>query len=79
MCGIVSIWLKNKPISPSALEASLVALEHRGPDGKNFWISPEKNVGLGYACLSIIGINNGNQSLFNSENEIYAVVKCSSN
>lgn len=74
MCGIVSIWLKNKPISPSDLEASLVALEHRGPDGKNFWIAPEKNVGLGHTRLSIIGINNGNQPLFNSENEIYAVV-----
>ena len=74
MCGIVSVWLKNKLIDPEALAASVATLDHRGPDEKNIWISPEKNVGLGHARLSIVGIDNGSQPLVNAEHGIYAVV-----
>lgn len=74
MCGIVSLYLKNKPVNLIGLKRSLMKLEHRGPDEKNYWVSENNKVALGHARLSIIGLNNGKQPLSSATHGIYAVV-----
>ncbi len=74
MCGIVSLYLKNKSVNLTGLKNSLTRLEHRGPDEKNYWISGNSKVALGHARLSIIGLNNGRQPLSSANHGIYAVV-----
>ena len=74
MCGIVSLYLKNKSINLTGLKQSLRKLEHRGPDEKNYWVSENHKVALGHARLSIIGLNNGKQPLSSVSNGVYAVV-----
>lgn len=74
MCGIVSLYLKNKPVNLTGLKRSLMKLEHRGPDEKNYWVSENNKVALGHARLSIIGLNNGKQPLSSATHGIYAVV-----
>lgn len=74
MCGIIAVFLKNKRLQEKILEDSLLSLAHRGPDARNIWVAPEKNVGLGHARLSVISIHNGNQPLINNEHGIYAIV-----
>jgi len=74
MCGIFSAWNKKEALQPKMLEKAVETLHHRGPDSKNIWISSDKQVGLGHARLSIIGLNNGMQPVSNPEKGIYAVV-----
>lgn len=74
MCGIVSLYLKDKFVNLSALKESLIKLHHRGPDEKNHWISENKKVALGHARLSIIDLSNGRQPLQSETHGIYAVV-----
>ena len=74
MCGILSAWNKKETLQPKNLETALQTLHHRGPDAKNVWISSDKQVGLGHARLSIIGLTNGMQPVSNPEKGIYAVV-----
>lgn len=74
MCGIISLYLKNKSVNLTELTESLIKLHHRGPDEKNYWISENKKVALGHARLSIIGLSNGSQPLRSKDHGIYAVV-----
>ena len=39
MCGIVAVYSRREPISPSTLERATKSLYHRGPDGQRQWIS----------------------------------------
>lgn len=54
MCGIVGIIYadENREVSHALMEEALLALNHRGPDGKGVYI--KKNVGIGMARLAII-------------------------
>lgn len=74
MCGILSVWNKKEPLQSRVLEKAVETLHHRGPDSKNTWLSSDKQIGLGHARLSIIGLSNGIQPVSNTEKGIYAVV-----
>ena len=51
MCGIVGCLPSPKL---DLLEKSLSNISHRGPDGENIWISPEKDISMGHRRLAII-------------------------
>ena len=53
MCGIVAIFAPGQPVSVDALEAATTMLRHRGPEGRQTWVSPEGHVGLGHTRLNI--------------------------
>ena len=74
MCGILCVWNKKEPLQSRVLEKAIETLHHRGPDSKNAWLSSDKQIGLGHARLSIIGLDNGIQPVSNAEKGIYEVV-----
>lgn len=74
MCGIVAFFSKQEPISEEALKRATQRLDHRGPDGQKYWISPHRRVGLGHARLSIIDLTTGDQPIANDEENLHIIV-----
>ena len=61
MCGIVTVFSSDGPVSADALGRATKALYHRGPDGQRQWIAPHGRVGMGHARLSIIDLTTGDR------------------
>ena len=70
MCGITGIIeSKNKKINSQEINYFTKSLDHRGPDGSNYFINNDKNVGLGHTRLSILDISErANQPFFYDNN-----------
>jgi asparagine synthase (glutamine-hydrolysing) len=63
MCGIFGFLLK-RPLNPDDLargQSALEGLEHRGPDGTEFWVDEKLGVFLGHTRLAIIDIGPDNR------------------
>src|SRR5215510_12213343 len=74
MCGIVTVFSSNGPVSADALVRATRALHHRGPDGERQWIAPHGRVGMGHARLSIIDLTTGDQPIANEDEQVHIVV-----
>jgi len=74
MCGIVAIFSPGSPTPAEALEKATQSLRHRGPDGQRYWISPDGQVGLGHARLSIIDLTTGDQPIANEDESLRIIV-----
>lgn len=74
MCGIVALFSTDEQIAESSLKKGMDSLKHRGPDGFGFWISPERQVGLGHTRLSIIDIDGGEQPIANQDKTLHIIV-----
>ncbi len=74
MCGIFGMFSKECEVNPAVIKKALATLEHRGPDGQQYWISENYQVGLGHTRLSIIDLEGGTQPLQNEDGQIRAVV-----
>ena len=72
MCGITGIIdFKNKKINSQEINYFTKSLDHRGPDGSNYFINNDKNVGLGHTRLSILDISErANQPFFYDNNRL---------
>jgi asparagine synthase (glutamine-hydrolysing) len=73
MCGIVAVYSRGEPVSPTKLERATRSLYHRGPDGQRQWISRDSRVGLGHARLSIIDLATGDQPIASEDNRTHIV------
>lgn len=73
MCGIAGIvdLRGRREIDRPALQRMSAALVHRGPDDEGLWTEP--GIGLASRRLSIVGLADGRQPIFN-EDESIAVV-----
>ncbi len=74
MCGIVALFSHREAVSPSVLQQAVRSLHHRGPDGRQHWISPDGRVGLGHARLSIIDLTTGDQPIASEDRRTHIVV-----
>jgi asparagine synthase (glutamine-hydrolysing) len=74
MCGIVAIYSRRGRVSREALERATRSLNHRGPDGQRCWISPDGQVGLGHARLSIIDLAGGQQPIASEDERTHLIV-----
>lgn len=74
MCGVVAIFSSEGAVSKEALERATASLDHRGPDGRQTWISSERRIGLGHTRLSIIDLETGSQPIANEDERIRIVV-----
>ncbi|HKF47002.1 MAG TPA: asparagine synthase (glutamine-hydrolyzing) [Terracidiphilus sp.] len=74
MCGIVAVFSRREPVSPSTIERATRTLYHRGPDGQRNWISSDRRVGLGHARLSIIDLTTGDQPISSEDGRTHIVV-----
>jgi asparagine synthase (glutamine-hydrolysing) len=57
MCGIAGKILYNGQVTIEHIAKMTNALQHRGPDGEDVYISKNHNVGLGHRRLSIIDLS----------------------
>jgi asparagine synthase (glutamine-hydrolysing) len=66
MCGIFAV-IKNSSDSEvsvrSVVKSGLDRLRHRGPDGSDIWVSPDRWVGFGHNRLAIVDLETGNQPM----------------
>jgi len=70
MCGIAGIYGLDvdKNNREGAIKKMLSVLEHRGPDGWGYYISPE--IALGQTRLSIVDLSTGDQPMVTDDNVI---------
>jgi len=65
MCGIVGIInFEGEEIKKNELINFKNSLSHRGPDGSNYFINEESNVGFGHTRLSILDISTRSEQPF---------------
>jgi asparagine synthase (glutamine-hydrolysing) len=71
MCGIAGICniSSNEIITEQKVSAMIGMLNHRGPDGKGYYVN--HNIGLGHARLSIIDLNTGAQPIHNEDETVW--------
>ena len=74
MCGLISIYSPDMPISRQDLERGVESLHHRGPDHASTWLSSDGSVGLGHTRLSIIDLATGEQPMSDQDGQVFAVV-----
>lgn len=75
MCGIIAMYQpRGARICASALARGLSQLEHRGPDGREMWLSERGDMALGHNRLSIVGLDNGRQPIRTIDGNLVAVV-----
>jgi asparagine synthase (glutamine-hydrolysing) len=71
MCGIAGIisFGTELKIQKTMLERMIEVIDHRGPDGKGFYL--DEMVGLGHCRLSILDIAHGQQPMSNEDGRIW--------
>jgi asparagine synthase (glutamine-hydrolysing) len=74
MCGITAVLSRRSSIDPRTMHAGMSALHHRGPDGRQHWMSSDGRAALGHTRLSIIDLTTGDQPISNEDRTIHIVV-----
>ncbi len=74
MCGLIGALLEEETLDRPRLMAPLSTLQHRGPDARTAWISPDHKVALGHVRLSVVGLANGAQPLVSADGELRCIV-----
>lgn len=74
MCGVVTIFSPDGDVRVEPLQRATLALKHRGPDGRQHWLSADGRVGMGHARLSIIDLATGDQPIANEDESLHIVV-----
>ena len=73
MCGIAGIFaLGATPVPEESLPLMNAAMVHRGPDEEGLFYDGE--VGLAMRRLSIIGLGNGHQPIFNEDRTVALIM-----
>lgn len=60
MCGISGVF-DRRGVHEESIDSMCMALDHRGPDGKSFWICPNHLVALGHTRLAILDLSEAGQ------------------
>ena len=71
MCGISGCFLVGGQVDTEALQRSVTAMNHRGPDERGVFV--EGTLGLGLARLSIIDLSTGQQPMTSADGR-YVIV-----
>ncbi|ABU81752.1 asparagine synthase (glutamine-hydrolyzing) [Ignicoccus hospitalis] len=75
MCGIVAVSCARPCVEERRLVSALDAIEHRGPDGRGYWISEDRKTALGNVRLAIIDPKDeGLQPMFNEDGSVGVVL-----
>jgi len=75
MCGIAGFLYLDDDIRPREALTSQVrrmaeSLTHRGPDGRDTWVSPSGRCALGHARLKVIDLDTGDQPMTNEDGSV---------
>ena len=71
MCGISGMFSLGSGTLPDTLEAMNDSLKHRGPDEAGYF--RRQGIGLAMRRLSIIGVDDGHQPIFNENRDVTLV------
>lgn len=74
MCGILGIFHHSSrgTVSASLLTEMRDTMIHRGPDGGNLWIGPDRRIGLAHRRLSIIDLStSASQPMCNEDGRVW--------
>ena len=73
MCGIAGVvdLLGHRAVLPPVLQRMALAIRHRGPDEDGFMFEP--GLGLASRRLSIVGLKDGRQPIFNEDRTVAVV------
>jgi asparagine synthase (glutamine-hydrolysing) len=74
MCGILGKISLSDIVQTDIMHTSLDLIEHRGPDAKGVWISPNGNIWLGHRRLSIIDLSSDGAQPMISFDESFVIV-----
>ena len=74
MCGITAYFSDTKDYNQSLCINSIETLNHRWPDGLDYYFSDDKKLFLGHSRLAINDKWNGSQPLFSADKKLAAVV-----
>ncbi len=74
MCGLVAIRSHRRSVDQERLRSALSRIEHRGPDGRGSWSSPDGTVALGHVRLAIIDVEAGAQPIASEDFDLQIVV-----
>ncbi len=74
MCGILALFSAHKKVHKCDLDKGLEVMQHRGPDNKGMWLSPDASVALGHMRLSIMDPAAGDQPIANAAGTLHIAV-----
>lgn len=65
MCGITGVFEfgSSQEVSADLIVRMRDTLGHRGPDGTGYWVSADRQVGLGHTRLAILDLDGGAQPM----------------
>ena len=72
MCGICGIYSLDGSVAPPVIEDMNDTLVHRGPDDQGEFADGRAAIGM--RRLSIIGVGNGHQPIFNEDRSVALVM-----
>jgi asparagine synthase (glutamine-hydrolysing) len=73
ICGILNYAPSALPADEPTLRRMADTLAHRGPDDDGFFVSPDRQVGLGFRRLSIVDLATGDQPITNEDGSVWLV------
>jgi asparagine synthase (glutamine-hydrolysing) len=74
MCGLIAIQQTLPRLAPDQMDQALEVIAHRGPNHRARWLSNRTGLALGHVRLSIIGLENGDQPIFDAIGSLACVV-----
>jgi asparagine synthase (glutamine-hydrolysing) len=74
MCGIAGLVDRRDPVDQTRLATMGARLAHRGPDGRQSWMSPDRTCGFVHARLAILDTAARSDQPFVSDDGRYAMV-----
>jgi asparagine synthase (glutamine-hydrolysing) len=73
ICGVLNFGPAAEPVDEPTLHRMADALRHRGPDGDGYFVSPDRQVGLGFRRLAIVDLVTGDQPMSNEDDSVWLV------
>src|SRR6266581_2733632 len=73
ICGVLNLSPEAEPVDEPTLRAMADSLRHRGPDSDGYFVSSDRQVGLGFRRLSIVDLATGDQPMTNEDGSIWLV------
>jgi asparagine synthase (glutamine-hydrolysing) len=73
ICGVLNLSEVADGVDATTLRAMADSLRHRGPDADGYFVSTDRQVGLGFRRLSIVDLTTGDQPMANEDESIWLV------
>src|SRR5579859_6051382 len=73
ICGVLNFGASGSPVDEATLRAMADTIAHRGPDADGYYVSADREVGLGFRRLSIVDLTTGDQPMSNEDDSVWLV------